>query len=118
MNDEAFVVFPAYINRKFKPIDGQNFRFNPYPSPVVDPWTTAILINAGERKLIILRGVEKHGVGFWMLEHGNYHLSVTMHVAPTSPFGVGNREGKFKTSTIWRGTAESNSIKIRYSDKE
>ena len=116
MTGEGLVIFPAYINRSFKPLDGQDSHFNPYPGPAVDPWLTAILIDAGERKTIKMRGLKKHGVGFWVLEHGNYNLSVTMHVAPTSIFGVETRKGKFRNSIIWRGTAESNSIKIRYSD--
>ena len=116
ISDEACVAFPAYIRTEWKPTEGQGARFVAYPGPVVDPWPTAILLNGGQIKTIALRGL-KNADGVWLLEHGSYHLSVSLRVAPTSTFNV-NRNGQFENKAICRGTFQSNSVTVRYSDEK
>ena len=118
MSGETCVVFPAYLRRNFLPIEGQGAQFVAYPGPVINPWPTALLLNAGERKTVTLSGVEKQGEGVWKLERGSYNLSVSLHVAPTSTFGVENPGEEFRNKPVWRGSVESNSITIRYLDQK
>ena len=116
LSNEEYVVFPAYLRRNFKAVDGQEVRFQPYPGPAVNPWPTAILLKASERKAITLKGVNS-AEGMWELEYGHYDLSVSLQVMPTSTFGAGDVLELFRNKPIWRGTVKSNSMTIWYHDE-
>ena len=114
-SDKPFIVFPAYIRRKYIALDGQNAQFNRYPGPVIDPWPTAIILNGGEIKTTKFTGM-RNGDGIWSLEPGRYDLSVSLDVATTSTFGT--TPDKYKDMDIWRGNAASEMIRINYLTEE
>lgn len=113
--DQSYIVFPAYIRRKYIPLDGQKAQYYPYPSPVIDPWSSAIVLSGREINKITFKGM-RDGDGFWRLEPGQYDLSVSLFVANTSAFGtVAN---KYKDIEIWRGMVESENIRVNYLNKK
>ena len=110
-SNNPFIVFPAYIKRKYIPLDGQKAIFKPYPGPVVDPWPGAIIIRGRGNNTAMFKGM-RNGDGIWNLEPGRYELSVNLFVATTSSFGT--TPTLFSDIEIWRGKVESNSISINY----
>ncbi len=113
ISDKSFIVFPAYVRRKYTSLDNQNFRYSPLAAPAIDPWPSAIILASGQSKTITFNGM-RDGNGVWHLTSGRYKLSVSLHVASTSSFETW---GKYKGIDVWRGIAESKSIIINYGYK-
>ncbi len=113
ISDKPFIVFPAYVRRKYTSLDSQSFRYLALPAPAINPWPGAIILASGQSKTITFNGM-RDGNDRWHLTPGRYKLSVSLHVASTSSFETW---GKYKGIDVWRGIAESKNIIINYDYK-
>jgi len=112
ISSQSFVVFPSYIRREYKPLDGQRLRYTPYPGPVIDPWFGAILLEPGESETITYEGM-RDGDGMWDLMPGRYKLAATLNVLPNN-YDYPTPNKQIVGANIWLGNIKSNKININY----
>lgn len=112
ISKQSFIVFPVYIRREYKPLDGQSLQYSPYPGPVIDAWLGAISLKPGQSETVTYDGM-RDGDGAWVLMPGRYKLVVRLNILPNN-FDYSTPNKKIVGENIWLGNIKSEAININY----
>jgi len=112
ISKQSFIVFPAYIRREYKPLDGQSLKYTRFPGPVIDPWHGTISLKPDQSKTVTYDGM-RDGDGRWQLMPGRYKLAVRLNVLPNN-YHYSTPNKKIVGTSIWLGNIKSEAININY----
>ena len=88
-------------------------QYSPFPGSPIRPWKDAFLLQPGQSRTLILRGMRDRD-GVWNLEPGHYEMSIRLTVTPEAAKASASQV-KNLGAAIWEREIKSSNIRVGYS---